>query len=274
MNNKGIYLIITLILIGATLFLIGTNQKSNDGGNVIACTMEAKLCSDGSYVSRTGPNCEFAQCPSSNAYKQAEFNKPIIMNVNDMVVFPNNLYLTLKEINDSRCKTGVVCIWQGELSALFSFNINGFMDEVRLGTVNNKMVSSDGYTFSLQSATENSTTIVVSKNSVAVSSSGVYGYIHLGPTCPVERYPPDPNCADKPFSNAKVDAVVKSSGVLAGTVKSDTDGNFHIILSPGTFIIKVSAESGASLPRCNDEEATVTENNFTILNISCDTGIR
>jgi hypothetical protein len=29
----------------------------------VACTMEAKLCSDGSYVGRTGPNCEFAPCP-------------------------------------------------------------------------------------------------------------------------------------------------------------------------------------------------------------------
>jgi hypothetical protein len=30
----------------------------------VVCTMEAKLCPDGSYVSRTGPNCEFAPCPS------------------------------------------------------------------------------------------------------------------------------------------------------------------------------------------------------------------
>ena len=29
-----------------------------------ACTMEAMLCPDGSYVSRTGPNCEFAACPT------------------------------------------------------------------------------------------------------------------------------------------------------------------------------------------------------------------
>ncbi|TSC75831.1 MAG: hypothetical protein G01um101430_1 [Parcubacteria group bacterium Gr01-1014_30] len=28
-----------------------------------ACTQEAKLCPDGSYVGRTGPNCEFAECP-------------------------------------------------------------------------------------------------------------------------------------------------------------------------------------------------------------------
>ena len=29
----------------------------------VACTQEAKLCPDGSYVGRTGPNCEFALCP-------------------------------------------------------------------------------------------------------------------------------------------------------------------------------------------------------------------
>jgi hypothetical protein len=27
-----------------------------------ACTMEAKLCPDGSSVGRSGPNCEFAPC--------------------------------------------------------------------------------------------------------------------------------------------------------------------------------------------------------------------
>src|SRR3989338_2799277 len=30
----------------------------------IACTMEAKQCPDGSYVGRTGPRCEFAECPN------------------------------------------------------------------------------------------------------------------------------------------------------------------------------------------------------------------
>ena len=29
-----------------------------------ACTQEAKLCPDGTAVSRTGPNCEFAPCPT------------------------------------------------------------------------------------------------------------------------------------------------------------------------------------------------------------------
>lgn len=30
----------------------------------VACTMEAKLCPDGSSVGRTGPNCDFAECLS------------------------------------------------------------------------------------------------------------------------------------------------------------------------------------------------------------------
>ncbi len=30
-----------------------------------ACTMEAKICPDGSAVGRTGPNCEFSPCPTS-----------------------------------------------------------------------------------------------------------------------------------------------------------------------------------------------------------------
>ncbi len=29
----------------------------------VACTMDAKICPDGTGVGRTGPNCEFAPCP-------------------------------------------------------------------------------------------------------------------------------------------------------------------------------------------------------------------
>lgn len=33
----------------------------------VMCTMEAKLCPDGSYVGRSGPKCEFAACPVDNS---------------------------------------------------------------------------------------------------------------------------------------------------------------------------------------------------------------
>lgn len=37
--------------------------------SLAACTQEAKLCPDGSAVGRTGPNCEFAECPGEDTYQ-------------------------------------------------------------------------------------------------------------------------------------------------------------------------------------------------------------
>lgn len=36
---------------------------SQGDDNWVACTMDAKVCPDGSAVGRQGPNCEFAKCP-------------------------------------------------------------------------------------------------------------------------------------------------------------------------------------------------------------------
>jgi hypothetical protein len=48
-------------------FSYTTNQKGEVVSltiiNPVACTQEAKQCPDGSYVGRTGPNCEFSMCP-------------------------------------------------------------------------------------------------------------------------------------------------------------------------------------------------------------------
>lgn len=33
----------------------------------VMCTMDAKICPDGSAVGRSGPNCEFAPCPKQGA---------------------------------------------------------------------------------------------------------------------------------------------------------------------------------------------------------------
>lgn len=40
-------------------------SRSASGPTQQACTTEAKLCSDGSYVGRSGPDCEFAACPTT-----------------------------------------------------------------------------------------------------------------------------------------------------------------------------------------------------------------
>lgn len=43
---------------------VSTPSNPGNGGGMVACTMEAKMCPDGvNYVGRQGPNCEFAKCP-------------------------------------------------------------------------------------------------------------------------------------------------------------------------------------------------------------------
>jgi hypothetical protein len=42
-----------------------TKKDTNPPDGKAACTEEAKVCPDGSSVSREGPNCEFAECPAA-----------------------------------------------------------------------------------------------------------------------------------------------------------------------------------------------------------------
>ncbi len=58
-------LVVILIIVSVGVFYLrGNNQKLPDiYPTEKSCTLEAKICSDGSSVGRTGPNCEFAACP-------------------------------------------------------------------------------------------------------------------------------------------------------------------------------------------------------------------
>lgn len=209
--------------------------------------------------------------------KTAEFDKAVAVSVKDKIIFPGGLILSLRQINDSRCKKDVVCIWAGELSAVFEASggrLKISSQEITLGTVNNKSVISGGYIFSLEGATENSATIVVSSAPAANISGGITGYLHLGPICPVERIPPDPNCADKPFADALVNFFVKDRGAFAGSTSTDASGNFRVNLVPGTYIVTAGPKKSSFLPSCPQTEATVIAAKFTSVDISCDTGIR
>jgi len=68
MNNKIFILIfiIVVFIFGGLLYIYNpepTKYKNPNEKEPVVCTMEAMLCPDGSYVSRTGPNCEFGLCP-------------------------------------------------------------------------------------------------------------------------------------------------------------------------------------------------------------------
>src|SRR6185369_17627190 len=91
--------------------------------------------------------------------------------------------------------------------------------------------------------------------SILPYNSGIKGTVMAGPTCPVERNPPDPNCADKPLSvPVSVYRTSDTTQVFAETT-SDTAGTFKLSLPPGNYVVKAARES--MLPRCNQITVTV-----------------
>lgn len=64
MNKKFLYYFLAVVIVGGipgTTYILRTHFSSSPKPQ--ACTLEAKICPDGSSVGRTGPNCEFAMCP-------------------------------------------------------------------------------------------------------------------------------------------------------------------------------------------------------------------
>lgn len=68
-------LLATLILLTITTSAHAQSLRAEMPEN-IACTMDAKMCPDGSAVSRTGPNCEFAPCPGETGFTPPEETYP------------------------------------------------------------------------------------------------------------------------------------------------------------------------------------------------------
>lgn len=70
MQTKSIIITICALILGIFIGYAISSDFSTGGTNntdddVIFCTMDAKMCPDGSYVGRVGPNCEFAACPGN-----------------------------------------------------------------------------------------------------------------------------------------------------------------------------------------------------------------
>ncbi len=78
-KHQKLWMIISIVIITLLLttsivagFVIYKNlqEKTESTPEQTACTLEAKICPDGSSVGRTGPNCEFAECPTDSQKDQ------------------------------------------------------------------------------------------------------------------------------------------------------------------------------------------------------------
>lgn len=106
--------------------------------------------------------------------------------------------------------------------------------------------------------------------SVKPSDSGVRGMVTIGPVCPVQRIPPDPNCANRPY---KADFTITNKyGYVVNSISSGADGRFDLGLPPGIY--KISPVSSAPMPSASTQTFTVPMSGFVDISIQFDSGIR
>lgn len=107
----------------------------------------------------------------------------------------------------------------------------------------------------------------------AAASSGVEGFVHLGPQCPVEIE--GQPCDDEPAAGVLVtvheqvpgESYTTGAEVARGT--TDTEGHFRIDVAPGEYV--VTAQAGMY---CEIMDARVAADAYTKVDVPCDTGIR
>ncbi|MES2088122.1 MAG: carboxypeptidase-like regulatory domain-containing protein [Patescibacteria group bacterium] len=282
---KKIIIIILFILVvaGAGIFLWQRGslwQATNP--EPVMCTMEAKLCPDGSYVGRSGPKCEFAKCPvtTSGNFTKGELTLGVgeSKKIDDLTIKIN------KVLEDSRCPSDVQCIQAGTVrletlltlpdsteSAVFSLNAKQqlygsyliSLIAVLPGKISTKTITNKDYavTFLVEKQKQNPTS----------QTGKISGKVTLSPTCPVEKFPPDPACAPKPYQTT-IQAFLPDGSELVASAKSNADGTFTMSLPGGDY--NLETKGGEVYPRCASQGVTVNAGKEVSVSISCDTGIR
>ena len=181
--GKAVVACILLVLVGVGViyFLVTRGHASAP----IACTAEAMQCPDGSWVGRTGPNCDFV-CPP-------------------------------------------------------------------IGTIST------------------STATTTSRGGTTPYQSGLRGTVMAGPTCPVERNPPDLACADRPLQTLV--SIFRTNDLTHAVmqVNSNASGTFEASLPPSNYMVSAGE---SNLPRCPQTPAIVKQGAYIAITIECDTGIR
>lgn len=81
MKKINYFLVLALLLGTAGLAAAQDNEGSSENTQEVFCTQDVMQCSDGSYVSRTGPKCEFKTCPSNRVIVIPEIKAELKRNV-------------------------------------------------------------------------------------------------------------------------------------------------------------------------------------------------
>jgi hypothetical protein len=100
--------------------------------------------------------------------------------------------------------------------------------------------------------------------------TGLRGAVTISPVCPVEKNPPDPMCAPKPYQ-AKL-RVVAQDGTVVKRFITDAQGAYSVDLDPGIYTVENDASS--ALPSLAPQRVAVVDHSLSVLNLQFDSGIR
>jgi len=107
-------------------------------------------------------------------------------------------------------------------------------------------------------------------NTILPYDSGIKGTVTIGPTCPVERVPRDPNCADKPYQASL--RIKNQGGKVVIESKTNEDGSFEFSLPPGQYTIESATTS--VMPSLSPVSITIAPGAYSQINLQFDSGIR
>lgn len=118
-TGRVVGLLLVLVALVAVLAFVFFHNKALAPSlpHAVACTDEAKICPDGTAVGRTGPQCEFSQCPDVTTATSSD----ITLGIGQTGTF-GNFKITLNSfVQDSRCPIDVQCIQAGAVNVNVTF---------------------------------------------------------------------------------------------------------------------------------------------------------
>src|ERR1035437_9718286 len=236
MNKSFILIVVAIIVVAGASYFIFKPQPSVQVKQV-ACSMEAKLCPDGSSVGRSGPNCEFAACPSEITYitykntkygfnvslptswtgysivngtrEVRDVSSGVVVATVPTISIRHPLWTVSVPRQDIPIDIYTLGEWAGIIAGKYSVSAAPIPPSELSRNSQFVFALPARYNFAYLVGFQEVEQIIAGKPLSAfeptVSStyqSGISGTVLLGPTCPVERIPPDPQCAPKPYSTS------------------------------------------------------------------------
>lgn len=235
----------------------------------VACTDEAKICPDGSSVGRTGPNCEFTECPivtepqrdvPATTSVTTEWSLNIAGTQNEVTILPTSIE------EDSRCPKDVMCIQAGTVRVRTVLTNGNRRQEVVM-TMGTPVNFAGKYVLlrSVLPATDSKVPIIPSDYklhyevttdapSKEISVTGILeGHMTLTVPCP--SGPKGATCkpTEAMYAAREVSVFTQDKKTLVTTLAPNQDGQFSAPLAVGSYYLELTnpvySTSTTGLPR-------------------------